>query len=62
MFTVKIKEETFSIAGMDFLQKKGFEPNKNYLAIGTISQKLLIADQVSGEMVELFPRNCLFVK
>lgn len=62
MFTVKIKEETFTIPGMNFLNEKGFIPKNEYKAIGTIGQKLLIADPDSGEMVELFPRNCIYIK
>jgi len=62
MFKVMIKSETFNIPGMDFLEKKGFAPGIEYQAIGTIAQKLLIADPKSGEMVELFPRNCIYIK
>ena len=57
---VSIKKETFETTGMDFLEKKGFSPDKDYNLIGTIGQKLLIADPESGEMVELFPRNCKY--
>lgn len=57
---VSIKKETFETKGMEFLEKKGFSPNKTYSLLGTVGQKLLIADPVSGEMVELFPRNCVY--
>jgi len=62
MFTVKIKSEIFEILSMDFLEKRGFKPNTEYQAIGVVGSKLLVADTVSGEMVELFPRNCRFIK
>lgn len=62
MFTVKIRKDTFGISGMDFLEKKGFKPDTEYVAVSTIGQKLLIADPNSGEMVELFPRNCIYIK
>lgn len=62
MFVVTIKEETFKTAGMEFLHKKGFKAGKEYKVVGLFSQKLLIADTDSGEMVELFPRNCIYIR
>lgn len=61
MFKVKIKEFTFGIATMGFLTDKGFSPDKEYLVLGSVGEKLLLADEQTGEMVELFPRNCVFI-
>ena len=57
---VEIKEETFEELGDKFLYQKGFKPKTNYVFVATMAQKVLIADQESGEMIELFPRNCLY--
>lgn len=62
MFVVRIKPETFEVNNMGFLSSKGFKPETDYLVIGIMkSDKLLIADKSSGEMIELYPRNCSYI-
>lgn len=62
MFKVYIREETFQREKMGFLVKRGFDSKTIYTVVDVVQQKLLIADEESGEMVELFPRNCIYIK
>lgn len=62
MFSVKIRPQIFSIREMDFLNSKGFSPDKIYKVVAVVESKLLLVDEDSGEMVELFPRNCIYVR
>ena len=62
MFNVKIKQETFELQNMSFLDKKAFNARCIYPVLGILNQKLLIANPENGEMAELFPRNCIFIE
>lgn len=59
LFKVIIKNETFDVPHLDFLKKEKFEPEVEYDVMAIIEGKLLIAHNKTGEMIALFPRNCL---
>lgn len=57
-FSVKIKPEVFGLSNMAFLRDKGFREEGVYPVLGIVENKLLIGNSDTGEMAELFPRNC----
>jgi hypothetical protein len=62
---IMIKESTFEGDGKlaEILEMKGFDKKDDYELVGYSNGKVLIANDnvVEGEMVELFPRNCLYI-
>lgn len=58
-FIVKISEKVFE--EMPFMKKTSFEPEKLYRVIATAGEKFVLVNK-HGEMIELYPRKCIYVQ